>query len=279
MKKQEPYLWVKAEEDFPKWIFDQDEYPDNEHSRLRKSIYLVFRNKFHELLTPILEKLHLDVPTIFEVTQEEFVHELPFIETKVCYSRRIEHSWEVWFEDEIQLLYNLQEADPLTIANFYKNQFPKISAMVTQNNGTIDDAKDLFQDGMVILVDKITWGKLEVMKCSAGTYFYSICQNLWYNRLRTMKKEKKFINDSWEDITVVSTEYYDEEPDNYEKVSHVISTLGNPCKELLELFYYKNIPWETIAILKNYASPASARNQKYKCLEKVKKQLSESLER
>jgi len=273
MMKLEPSLWIIAEEDFPKWILGQAEYPDNEHTRLRKSIYLVFRNKFYDLLTPLLEKLHVDVPPILEITQEEVVHELPFVEANVCYNIEIEHNWEDWFEDEIQLLYNLQEADPLTIADFYKKEFPKISAMVTKNNGTIDDAKDIFQDGMVILVDKITWGKLEVLKCSAGTYFYSICRNLWYNRLRSIKKEKDFIYESWENTTVVSTEYYDEEPDDYEKVSNAISTLSNPCKDLLELFYYKNLPWETIAVLKDYASPASARNQKYKCLEKIRKQL------
>jgi hypothetical protein len=47
--------------------------------------------------------------------------------------------------------------------------------------------------------------------------------------------------------------------------------LGDPCKELLECFYYKNLSWSEIASRLGYSSAASARNQKYKCLERIRK--------
>jgi len=69
----------------------------------------------------------------------------------------------------------------------------------------------------------------------------------------------------------------DNTPENIDDITNAIENLGNPCKQLLELFYYRNESWDNIAELLGYASAGSARNQKYKCLERLRKQLSDSL--
>jgi len=53
-----------------------------------------------------------------------------------------------------------------------------------------------------------------------------------------------------------------------------IEKLGGKCKELLYHFYYLNRDWKTITEELGYISEASARNQKYKCLEKIRKNLN-----
>jgi len=59
-------------------------------------------------------------------------------------------------------------------------------------------------------------------------------------------------------------------PDIFERVNKAIETLGGPCKQLLESFYYQKLSWGEIASLIGYSTPASARNQKYKCLERIR---------
>lgn len=66
-------------------------------------------------------------------------------------------------------------------------------------------------------------------------------------------------------------------PENIDSITIAIENLGNPCKRLLELFYYKNESWDDIATTLGYSNGASARNQKYKCLERLRKQLINSL--
>lgn len=60
-------------------------------------------------------------------------------------------------------------------------------------------------------------------------------------------------------------------PDIFDTVRTTIETLGDPCKQLLECFYYKNMNWDEIASKLGYSNAASARNQKYKCLERIRK--------
>jgi hypothetical protein len=46
----------------------------------------------------------------------------------------------------------------------------------------------------------------------------------------------------------------------------------------LKSYYYKNQSWDEIASSLGYASAASARNQKYKCLERIRKTLNVEVE-
>jgi len=123
-------------------------------------------------------------------------------------------------------------------------------------------------------MDKFTWGKLDLSGCKLGTYVYSISRNLWFEQLRKRKKENEFADIEKYTSVSISVDYYEEEPDLYELVSKAIESLGDPCKELLELYYFENHPWETVASLMGYSTAASARNQKYKCLERIREQIN-----
>ena len=74
----------------------------------------------------------------------------------------------------------------------------------------------------------------------------------------------------------VELELYNE-PDKYGDVLNEIDKLGSKCKELLYHFYYLNRDWKTITEELGYISEASARNQKYKCLEKIRKNLNNKI--
>jgi len=85
------------------------------------------------------------------------------------------------------------------------------------------------------------------------------------------KKEYSYMDIVYYRTAEIPVDYYSEESDMFELVSKAIESLGDPCKQLLELYYFENHSWETIAYLMKYSSAASARNQKYKCLERIRK--------
>jgi RNA polymerase sigma factor (sigma-70 family) len=60
---------------------------------------------------------------------------------------------------------------------------PKVERMVRNHSGTRADAKDLFQDALIILLGK---AKDEgfTLSCSISTYLYAICRNRWQEELR-----------------------------------------------------------------------------------------------
>jgi len=274
----EPTQWIQAEEDFHKWIETPELYPENPENNLRKSIHIYFRKKYYNLLTPIaswvFDKLPLDnllqaekeVSTLNIVTEQK---ERPKAYPEIRF-RKVED----YYSENRRILAGLWKDDKNIIYEFYENEFSKVAFMILTNNGSIEDAKDIFQDALVILMDKFTWGKLDLSGCKLGTYVYSISRNLWFEQLRKRKKENEFADIEKYTSVSISVDYYEEEPDLYELVSKAIESLGDPCKELLELYYFENHPWETVASLMGYSTAASARNQKYKCLERIREQIN-----
>jgi RNA polymerase sigma factor (sigma-70 family) len=50
--------------------------------------------------------------------------------------------------------------------------------MVTQLGGTPEDAKDIFQEGLMIMLEKID-NKEFALTCKFKTFLYCVCENLW----------------------------------------------------------------------------------------------------
>jgi DNA-directed RNA polymerase specialized sigma24 family protein len=65
----------------------------------------------------------------------------------------------------------------------YEREFPGIARMVLSHGGTVENACDIFQDAMVILLEKIGHGKL-TLSSSIGTYLYSVCRHILGDRFR-----------------------------------------------------------------------------------------------
>ena len=69
------------------------------------------------------------------------------------------------------------------INEIYEKYSKAIIQYVTSNNGSADDAQDVFQEGMIVLFQKVHTPDFELTS-SLLTYFYSICKFIWSNRLR-----------------------------------------------------------------------------------------------
>jgi RNA polymerase sigma factor (sigma-70 family) len=161
-----------------------------------------------------------------------------------------------------------------TFNSLYEKEFPAVVRHVLSNSGTYDEARDLFQDALVVLVEIAKDKRLTINKHGIEKYLFEIARRLWYNQLRR-KKATKELNDNTLVIggMEVEIEFYTE-PDKYGDILIEIDKLGSRCKELLYHFYYLNRDWKTITEELGYISEGSARNQKYKCLEKIRKNLN-----
>lgn len=178
-------------------------------------------------------------------------------------------------EDEIEkrnarIVKGLVNHDYGVVYHLYEEEFPLVLKMVVQNSGTFEHAKDLFQDSMVIIWEKVVRRELNLY-CPLETYLFSICRILWLEHLRKRKRELSGTGNALSNVRPYTSFFQEEPPDNFEKVKEAVESLGEPCTKLLNLFYYKKMTWEEIALELGYASAASARNQKYKCLGRIKK--------
>ena len=167
---------------------------------------------------------------------------------------------------ENDLIIGLAVGDSSAFEEIYENEYPKIRDYVIKNSGSSADAQDVFQDGVVLLLEKVKTPEFE-FTCKVGTYLYSCCRNQWLKQLRKTNRE---INSEYYEIYDVQDVSLLEEPESHlEKLAPILSNLSESCLKLFQAFYYECKTWETIAEEFGYNTINSAKNQKYKCLKKI----------
>ena len=75
--------------------------------------------------------------------------------------------------NEQDLLKGLAKNDRNAIETIYKEYFKMVQSLVLNNNGNGDDAKDIFQEGMVVLYEKSNSPDF-TLHCQLKTYMYSV---------------------------------------------------------------------------------------------------------
>lgn len=150
-------------------------------------------------------------------------------------------------------------------AYLYKS-FPKVEKYILSNSGTKDEALDVFQEGLILLYRKINTHEIE----NPEAFVVQTCHYLWSNELR---KKKIRINTSNTIENIVFDEDLEpliEKEKQLKKLEYIVSSLGEKCKSIFDLFYYKMLDMTSIAKKLGYKNVQTAKVQKYKCMERAR---------
>ena len=169
------------------------------------------------------------------------------------------------------LLEGLAASEKKAIEAIYRENFNMVQSLVINNNGSADDAKDVFQETMIVLYEKVRSGSFE-LHCQIKTYIYSVSRRLWLKRLNQLNRYSPPA-ESLEHTVPVEDEIEEHEKRNIEleMMEKAIVSLGEPCKSLLEAYYLQKQNMQVIAAHFGYTNADNAKNQKYKCLMRLKK--------
>jgi len=158
----------------------------------------------------------------------------------------------------------------------YRTEF--LQWITKEYDCSMDDGKDLYQLAILIFYDNIKRGKLEHLVSSIKTYLFGIGKNLAKDNMR---KEKKFIpitQEKW------IKEYLIDEPDQqiddniFALAKKALVKLGQPCQRLIELFYYENKSMQEITEAMHYKNSETTKNQKCKCMARLRKLVDDEIE-
>ncbi|HWR33142.1 MAG TPA: sigma-70 family RNA polymerase sigma factor [Chitinophagaceae bacterium] len=173
--------------------------------------------------------------------------------------------------NEKTLLEGLAVSDKKAVETIYRENFNMIQSLVINNNGSSDDAKDIFQEAMIVLYEKARSGNFE-LNCQIKTFVYSVSRRLWLKRLQ---QQNRFSapGDSIDAVVPVDEdiEGHDRRNAEFDMMENAISHLGEPCKSLIEAYYLQKQNMQEIAARFGYTNADNAKNQKYKCLMRLKK--------
>jgi RNA polymerase sigma factor (sigma-70 family) len=157
------------------------------------------------------------------------------------------------------------------LKRLYVAYFPMVLQLIINNNGNTDDAKDIYQEAIIILYNKVKGGNFE-LSSKLKTYIYSICRRLWLKRLSQMNRYGGNIKDFEEYLTVDDENEKNTEMDvQFSKMGNALQLLGEPCKTIIEDFYINNRSMQEICENFGYTNADNAKTQKYKCLQRLKK--------
>ena len=174
-------------------------------------------------------------------------------------------------DSETLLLKGLAGNDKKAIETIYKDNYNMVQALVLKNSGNIDDAKDIFQEAMIVLYERAQSEAFE-LNCQIKTYIYSVSKRLWLKRL--VHQNRFLIADEAEHEAISveeDIEEHEKQHTEFVMMERAMGSLGEPCKSLREAFYMQKRTMQEIASNFGYTNAENAKNQKYKCLMRLKK--------
>ncbi len=174
------------------------------------------------------------------------------------------------------LLIGLADGSDEALTHLYQRYFPMVLYFVTTNSGSEDDAKDIYQEVLIVLYEKVRSGSLE-LHCQLKTYLYAVGRRLW---LKQLAQRSRFMVRDVE--TPVSDEFvngqisddlaeHEERDRQFELMADSLNRLGEPCRTLLEDFYIQHLSMQDITEKFGYTNTDNAKTQKYKCLMRLKR--------
>ena len=175
------------------------------------------------------------------------------------------------FEQDKQLLEGLALNDRLVVEAIYRDNYPMIQAFILNNNGNSDEARDIFQEAMIVIYEKAVSGSFE-LNCQLKTYIYSVCRRLWLKRLQQLQRFGSLLENIEETVAVEEDiELHEKHNADFVLMETAMNKIGEPCKSLLDAYYIQKKNMQEIASEFGYTNSDNAKTQKYKCLVRLKK--------
>lgn len=175
------------------------------------------------------------------------------------------------YETDEAIIKGIRTNDNRALTYLYKLHFPMISHFILSNSGTDDEAKDIYQEGIIVFFENIRDNSLE-LSCQIKTYLYSVCRRLWLKRLAEKGRYATKIDDA-ENYLMLEDEVprHEENERQFVLMGEALEQLGEPCRTLLEDYYIHMQNMQDITDKFGYTNYDTAKTQKYKCLQRLKK--------
>lgn len=166
---------------------------------------------------------------------------------------------------EKELLTLLRHKENKGFQYVIREYFPMCRQQMRLRGMSTEDAKDLFQESIIVLYEKLQDSDF-TLTSKVSTYLFGICQNKTLAELRKSGK-----------VTALQEEVVSHEDEismlNDDEVRRAIQALGHPCSELIAAFYYHKTRIKELQKELGYSSENSTKQAKYKCVQRLKHKL------
>ena len=162
------------------------------------------------------------------------------------------------------------------VRSLYRDYYESLSWYVMNNNGSRQDAEDIFQEVVVAFIDLVRKNRFRG-ESSVKTFLYSMNRHFWLNELkkrnRTLARESRYEAMQDNEVKELDSELAGRE--SGQTIMRLVEQLGETCRKILLLFYFEGCSMKQILEQLHYENEQVVRNKKYKCIRQLEKIINE----
>ena len=168
-----------------------------------------------------------------------------------------------------EIINGIKTQDNCVLQYIYKNYYPSIHHFIITNSGSPEDAKDIFQESIIIVYRKVKEQEHFLLNSSFKTFIYSIARNIWLKNLRTRKYEGQTIQDQQSYIELKEEPFKIKSDDlKMSLYQKYFKQLPEDCQNILRLTA-RDIPQKEISQALGFKSENYVKKRKHGCKEKL----------
>ena len=179
-----------------------------------------------------------------------------------------------------QIIASFKKDDRRAIEQLYDQFRPKFMNWLkgTYRIGKQEDAGEIYQRSFTVLYMNAKRGKLDEIGSSVETYLYGIAKF----QLLEWQREQQTFSENVDEALISEKEMRDfqgifdaanVDDALVRRIQRALTELGEPCKRILQLFYWKGYSMEAIARETGYKNESVAKKKKYGCLQKLRQNM------
>jgi RNA polymerase sigma factor (sigma-70 family) len=177
-------------------------------------------------------------------------------------------------QEIIKAIVEEEGSEDRVLSYLYKESLPEIKKYIMNNSGSMEDAKDIFQEAVIRCYNAIKLGKFKG-NSTLKTFLFGISKNLWMNSQRNKNRKAMELDH----VVLADTIDLEENLISKEKteaVNSLLKMIGERCEKLLRYSVYENMPMKEIAEKMQFPNENVAKTNNYRCKQKLMQLIAEN---
>jgi RNA polymerase sigma factor (sigma-70 family) len=182
-----------------------------------------------------------------------------------------------FFNEDSKILDALRNDDDRGLEELFRKNRRSVASLVIRNNGTEDDAEDVLQESLIVLWERVRKGTFEY-QAKLSTFIYATAKNIWLRKLARQRRELPSASETFEIPSEDSSPFEEmEENERILAIEQAMEEIGNPCRDILLLYYWEEQTMENIAAKLGFANADTVKSKKYQCKKALEKLVKKAL--
>lgn len=170
-------------------------------------------------------------------------------------------------------LKDLQSDDRLKLKALYNQYRAEFLGFGRRYNLDQDSLADVYQEAFLALRKRALQGKLDAIDSSMKTYLFGIGKFKIYDAIKAKKSDvpyEKLLHVAGDEVEEIAIEVEPQLTEKQVLLRKYLKQLGEKCRQVLTMFYYRGLNIKEIAEHAGYRSENVVKAQKSRCLKSLR---------